>query len=233
MNKLKIVVLIFISLMLFACSDPIESLIPPSSVHGAITQFNVSGDLKENGKKIDAYVTVPHDIKRDQVRPTLLAAIKGLKKENKKIDWIAVDLLAGGDSSFFAGRGELKSNQIKIEYWVPTEAQIHERIEYNQNQRGEDSAILPIPELMSKEAFAMALKANDLYHKYYNKLSDRDNQLISENEDLFDELNNTRTERARKLTAKKLGLSSQDVLDYRSRLNNYYTIGWGKETISL
>lgn len=86
-KKLLLIPLLILILLGAGCSssDPIDRLIPDEALTGAIPNAEPVRIEEQHGKSvnggflINAQVIVPFDIKKEQVKPTLLTAIKTLK----------------------------------------------------------------------------------------------------------------------------------------------------------
>lgn len=220
----------FVSILLLAISlfpvmgcsepkDPIDNLISETLTRGALENINIQGNLKDENQLLDARIKVPYNIKRAQVKPTLLAAIKGLKKQHPRLSEIIILLQSGGEAPFdlgmvTPGRAVYENGKIKIEYWIPTPQQIQERIAWNKDKSPDTK--LPVPRLPTQKEFKAAIKAEHLFHKTYNGLPDG--------------LNNPSSE-AMARVAQEMNTTPNMVKEYRNILFNYYKIGWGEEII--
>lgn len=212
MKVSKLFFFIICTIMISGCSDPIETLIPPSLVHGSLQGFNIQMEMSKDGNRLDGEAIVPHDIKRDQIKPTLLAALKGMKQEHPKYDWIILYLYAGGNSKtggVSPGRAEYKGGKITINYEIPSAEQIEIQKKVVEETPGSNPR--SIPELLSKEEFTKAAKIEFLYHSNHSRLNDRAKALAA--------------------VSKKMNISTDKVTEYREKLGYYYGMAWGQEVI--
>jgi hypothetical protein len=125
-----------ILLSLIACSaqDPLEKLIPASAMTGGIEKIEIkttiqSGKTVKGGFFIEGFMVVPANIRRQQVRPTLLKSLKSMKQQHPLCEWFKIYLEPTEDfreSPAYAGIGEYKEGKIDLLFGIPTDAQILE-----------------------------------------------------------------------------------------------------------
>jgi hypothetical protein len=248
---------IFILLMFFfGCSnDPIDKLIPEASLKGSILNISIfdmetqRGKLVQGGLLINASAKVPYDIKQEEVKPTLLASIRELKKQNKDCEWIIVFLCPDGRKGVYAGRGEYREGKISIDYGVPSAKQLAEAealkikladpsLKGKKDEFGieEYDPNYDPPKLMSKKDFDQASDANDLYYKYYHILGQEDLKKARNgtkwNQDVYNNLQNTIDDRIYRMISEEMSLPEDQIRKLRSKLAKYFAIyAWGEETI--
>lgn len=200
-----------------------QNRITDSMTAGCIDSINIKGVLKKNGAMIDASVLVPHDIKRAEVRPTLLKAINEINKKHPDIEWIQVWLLAGM-KNIYAGNADYKYGQIYLRYGIPSQKQIADRRQWNEYKKEGDSDIL-IPVLLDKKQFRHAANVVDRYYKHNNRLMAED---LSTGEP-----GDTIVERSMQAVADELNITPEEVLTCRKQILVYYDLSWDHETIKL
>lgn len=215
-----------------ACGSDIEKKIPPSMTKGAVENLSLSteeqtGKNVKGGKIIKAYGVVPFDIKREQIRPTLLAAIRVLKQNNPGCEWIWVGIVP--DKSLIgtgrlAGRAEYKEGGLDIYYGIPSDKQMDE---WNaligkpvKDFSGDTTYINDSPRLSrpDRETFDPAIKAL----KSYDRLT-----IESRHADRIDYA------ALYKAASKDTGIPVKKAKTLINFMNSYYSGAWGKETISL
>lgn len=244
MNRLIKFILVAVFFLVFtACSDsPIDRLIPLSATKGGLANFTVSGVEVQEGKSrnggmlVMGQVMVPHDIKREQIKPTLLAAIKGLKDKYRKCEWIIVYAVPSYElkgSSANAGMAEYAEEKIKIDYGVPSATQLAAEAGAAKELGGPDSDPL---RLMSKEEFDLAVSVNEAWQDIHLKLLDDAQKKAMQNRARYSEIYRHETKdisdaKLLKLTAKKLNLPEAKAQKLRKQLLMYYGPFWGNETI--
>lgn len=228
----------FILLVLcFGCAeDPIDKLIPETSLNGSIQKITIfdletqRGKIVRGGLLIIASVKVPYDLRREQVRPTLLACIKELKKRNRDCEWFNVFLCADGRDGIYAGRGEYREGKIYISYGIPSKKQLVEA----EALREELADYVP-PRLLSKEEFNLAADLDELYYRYDNTLAEKDLKEARDgkrwNQDVYDKLSDSRDDRIYEMIAKEVSLPDDTIRKLRRSLGTYYIFAWGSETI--
>lgn len=256
----KLFIFICIILLFSGCfmEDPIETLIPPELLKGAISYIDVF-DIEiqtrksiNGGTLINAWAAVPYNIKREQVKPTLLSVIRELKKQNPECEWFVVWLCADGerarDAGVHAGRGEYTKDQVNIGYWIPSQKQLKERLELKKqladpalkNQQTDDLFALEydpdyVPaKLLDKKDFDLAVKITILYYNLNKIITDQDIQASRKNKtwdsDLYRQLMVTQDGRALKMVADKLKIPEDEIRKRKSSLLRYYCM-WDGETI--
>ena len=85
---------------LTACTSEIDRLIPASQLSGAVQNINVTikgqpdkcTAASDDSVYIKAIGIVPFEIKREQVRPTLLAVFKGVKTKYSNCEKFFIEL---------------------------------------------------------------------------------------------------------------------------------------------
>lgn len=231
--------IISLLLIISGCSDrdQFDNLFPESSLAGSYVPakiFNVETQRKNNvkgGFSINALAEVPYDIKREQVKPALLACIRALKKKNQDCEWITVFLCAEGKKGIYAGKGEYKEGKTDISYGVPSKellAAEKTAIEYYH-------LIHEPPRLLTRTEFDQASHIFDLYHKYTAVLTEEDMKKagngIAFDQDIYDSLMNSRSDRVFKKVTGEVNLSEAKVRKLRNGLMRYYILTWGNETV--
>lgn len=218
----------FVLISIIACGSDIERKIPPSMTNGAVENLNLSiekqtGKSRYGGTLIKAYGVVPFNIKREQIRPTLLAAIRVLKQNNPGCEWfwvgIVPETMALAKTGRLVGRAEYTEGELDIYYGIPSDKQMDE---WNaqigkpvKDLLGGDTYINDSPRLYSpdKEIFNSGIKAL----RSYDRLS-----IANSGAGLYGAV------------SKETGIGVKKIKPLISLMNNYYTPGnWGKETISL
>lgn len=233
----KIYPFIILLVLCFSCAeDPLDGLIPETSLNGSIQKITIfdlktqRGKVVRGGLLITASVEVPYDIRREQVRPTLLACIKELKKRNRDCEWFNVFLCADGRVGIYAGRGEYREGTIYISYGIPSNKQLAEA----EALREELDDYVP-PKLLSKEEFNLAADLNELYYKYDNILAEKDLKEARDgggcNHDVYDKLSDSRDDRVYEMIAKEVSIPEDTIRKLTRSLGTYYIFAWGSETI--
>lgn len=243
MDRLIKFILVAVCFSVFtACSDsPIDRLIPLSATKGGLANFTVSGVEVQEGKSrnggmlVMGRVMVPHDIKREQVKPTLLAAIKGLKDKYRKCEWIIVYAVPSYElkgSSTNAGMAEYAEGKIKIDYGVPSATQLAAEVGAAKELGRPDNDPL---RLMSKEEFDLAVSVNEAWQDIHLKLLDEANKKAMQSRANFSNVYTQATEgieaKILKLTSQKMNLPAAKIKSLRRQLIMYYGPFWGNETI--
>lgn len=227
-----------------ACSEnPIDRLIPLSATKGGLANFTVAGVEVQEGKSrnggtlVSAFVAVPHDIKREQVKPTLLAAIKGLKDKYRKCEWIVVYAIpspALKGTGINAGMAEYAEGKIRIDYGVPSATQLAEPIgEEFKKTLGADYE--PV-RLMSQEEFDLAVSVDSTWQELHLRLLDEAQKKATQNRARYSEVYRHETKdisdaKLLKLTSQKLNIPEAQAKKLRKQLLMYYGPFWGNETI--
>jgi hypothetical protein len=234
MKTLAFVAIIF-SVALGACtSDPIEKLIPQSLTKGGLSTFTIDDIEVQNGKSrnggtyVQGTVSVPFDIKKEMIKPTLLAAIKELKGRYKNTEWIAVYAMVSKSYSS-VGRAEYAQNKIEIHYDILSDEMLKER---NQAAKKDGLEVIRMP---TKEEFDQAVLIDKTRQQIYSKILDDELEAFldpkkrkskkprltqSEN---FDDI-------IIEMTAKELGISKDKAIKTRNLLV-YYQASFATETI--
>ncbi len=215
--------LIIILILLFAsaCSHPIEKLTPDSAIEGSIKPLNIVAIEKEAKKnrtrniRIKAFVSVPHDIQREQIRPTILLALKKLQQKFPGKDLFSVYLCPAGGKSrncgyLYVARGEYSDKKIRIFYLIPSQEQIQAYVEANQKMVSKEDRIV-VPTVMSKKAFYQAIEITALYYDYYKATLE--------------------SSAAINATARELNLPEDLVANFKEHLLTYYGIERDSEVI--
>jgi hypothetical protein len=219
----------------------IDNLIPSSAVKGGLINFTVAGVEVQEGKSrnggmlVMGRVMVPHDIKREQVKPTLLAAIKGLKDKHRKCEWIIVYAVPSYElkgSSTNAGMAEYADGKIKIDYGVPSATQLAAEVGAAKELDRPDNDPL---RLMSKEEFDLAVSVNEAWQDIHLKLLDEANKKAMQSRANFLKVHAQETgdieTKILKLTSQKMNLPAAKIKSLRKQLIMYYGPFWGNETI--
>jgi hypothetical protein len=137
MNRYIYIPLLCLCALLVSCGDNIERLIPKSQLVGSVANIPINFNKKEVSmcdRQPDYTIlgksTVPFDIKREQIKPSLLAALKDSLKNIKKCQHIWIDLYP--DRSFapyqlnMVGRVEYYQGKITLYYGIPSDEQMRE-----------------------------------------------------------------------------------------------------------
>lgn len=234
MNRFLTVVVTVLYILLSSCSaDPIEKLIPQSSTVGALPGITVTDITIQKGKAINGGVYVqgiiptPYDIKKEQLKPTLIAAIKKLKYENKTCEWIGVYAqIAGGIN---AGRADYIKGNIQIYYDIPTEQELNDF-----NVEAIKMGMEPI-RLPTKEEFDLAIAIDKVWQRIKMKILDieREEALLRQknNKPAVWTLTSEKLEgKILQMTAKEMNLPKEKVLQTKDLLR-YYILSSGVENI--
>lgn len=253
MDMKKLLLLLVLMTLGAGCSssDPIDRLIPDEALTGAIPNAEPVRIEEQRGKSvnggflINAQVIVPFDIKREQVKPTLLAAIKTLKNKYSSCEWIVVFLSLRENLdkyTLYAGRAEYTKDGIDVAYWIPSNKQLSEQKDPRKDDNRNDPFLAgldfsdwePIRPL-TREEFLFATQAAGTYLAFQKTIQDNVMAEAMKNRD-----NYTKTyrkglenfeERVLILTAKKLGTQKAEVKQAQKRLVLYYSPSWGTEKI--
>lgn len=105
-----------------------QDLFPEAKLAGYVqgTNIKVVEDGK-GGRPVLAIAITPYGIKPEQVAPTGYGALKALRRNFPKTDWLSVFLAedsAMADASNWVGVAELRAGQITVTGGIPTQAQI-------------------------------------------------------------------------------------------------------------
>ncbi len=206
-------------------TSPIYRLIPDASLVGAcptVKIFNIQtqhGKTVNGGMLISASVHVPYSIRRDQVKPTILACIRELKRRNKKCEWIHIFLCVEG-RKIYAGRGEYKSGEIRVSYGIPSQKQLASLEDVKPLNRGD---------------FDKAADISDLFYAYDGILAGQDLKKARKgkvwNQDIYNSLMDTRDARIYSMISDQLQISAFEVRRLKRCVMNYYMLTWGDEII--
>lgn len=171
-NLIGFIFFLFSALCLFSisgCLDsdhPLDGLISSANIEGAITPIKVlnlerqTGKSVEGGQYVQTEISVPFDIKQDQVKPTILSALKEMKKEFPSCHWFVIYLNPSQFKSDRLGslisvaKGEYTDGQINIDYQLPTSKE----------------ALIPL----SEKEFKAAVVISATYYPYYKVSRDPD-----------------------------------------------------------
>lgn len=223
--------------------NSLDKLIPPSAVKGGITNFIVSGIKVSEGKSrnggtlVTGSVVVPYNIKRDQVKPTLLAAIKGLKDKYRKCEWIIVYAIPSQElegSGINAGMAEYAEGKIRIDYGIPSSDQIAESV--GRGLKKLSGADYEPVRLMSREDFDSAVAIDAVWQKIHLKLLDDANQKARQNMTRYADIYRRETAeisdtKLAALTSQKMSIPASQIKKLRRQLLMYYGPFWGNETL--
>lgn len=238
--------IVVVCLFLFAaCTDStVDRLIPPSATNGGLANFTVSDIKVQKGKSINGgmlvsgSVLVPYDIKREQVKPTLLAAIKGLKDKYRDCEWIIVyavphQKLTG--TGINAGMAEYAERKISIAYGVPSAAQLAAPPIDDENKKFLDGDYEPV-KLMSKADFELAVAVDAAWQAAHRKLLYDADQKAMQNKAGYGEIYARETAKISDaklatLTSQEMGIPAAGVKKLRKQLLIYYGPFWGHETM--
>lgn len=234
MNRMILVAVCCLSVFTACSENPIDRLIPLSATKGGLANVTVSDiDVQEKsingGTLVSGFVAVPHDIKREQVKPTLLAAIKDLKDKYRKCEWIVVFAIPSPElkgTGIWAGKAEYVEGKIQVDYGIPSAAQIAEPIEKEFKKLHSDYE--PV-RLMSKEDFDLAVAVNTTWQKIHVGLLDEANKYSGEV--YMRKVEKISDARLLKLTSQKMNLPEAKVKSLMHQLGWYYSPLWGNETI--
>ncbi len=235
--KARLLLLLLIMTFLISCESRIDKAIPDSMLVGAVPNMNVGleEDNYRGGKAIIATGIVPYDIKREQVKPSLLAILKVVVEKYPKATGIFVRLAPDeqlGRLAYFAGKADYEGNVITVHYGVPADEQIKnwnseigKPITFEGKTLGTNDS--PPLSRFNKETFDTGKKIILLYYK-------TEKQLIAKYSN--QPLKMPTTEQISKIVAKEMGISLKEVTRHHRLLSNYFSAGtgiWGKETINL
>lgn len=235
------IVFTLMSLLLIPCGcsdkDQVDSLIPKTDLMGSCDSVRIfdmetqQAKTIKGGFLIHALAEVPYDIKREQVKPTVLKCIQDLKHKNQGCEWITVFLCANGRKGIHAGKGEYKEGKIIISYGVPSREQLAaEKVAIEDYHLVHEP-----PRLLSGTEFNQAAEICDLYVKYTAILEEEDIKNASEgkiiDQDIYESLMDSRADRVFKKVAGEVNLPEVKVRKLRNNLMRYYILNWGDETI--
>jgi hypothetical protein len=218
---------VFCCLMLSACSSSIDTLIPESSLDGALPNLNIqfseqTGKSVEGHRLLAAAVTVPFDIRRDQVKPTLLSIIKQIKHAEPSCEWI-VAYLVPGDSTLpllQAGIATYKEGKIEIRYGVPSDKNLADYNALKSNVGADNN-----PPLVRPDKAAFEIGGNVLR----SCLSNEERLILAGN---MQEADSDYALSILPYVSKETGVSLRETKRLYHQLMVYYMPNWGKETIS-
>ncbi len=253
------------TLFIFGCSNPLDKLIKPEMLQGAVPNFTITGVDIQTGKSVNGgtlirgKAIVPYDIKREQVKPTLLSAIKKLQEQHPACQWIVVWLIPEKEAigaGLEAGHGEYAVDHINIMYGIPSKKTLDREIELKKNLLNPAFIKASIKEdeffeemygpnykdyvpirLPTREEFDRCVKIKKLYYAASEEITKRDEKAARKNRqfdgDLYRELMLTQEERVFKSISKQLRMPVSKVKKAKSIGSRYYFLGWDKEKIKI
>ena len=138
---MKKLIIFFLALLLFCgCESRLDRAIPQSSLVGAVSiETKIEGNWGDHHKRdgdpkdwTDVWVIgfVPCNIKREQIKPTLLAIFKTVKNEYSKCTFMKIKI--SPDEEMIRQWGpsigtlEYNNGKIDIVYGIPSDKQIEE-----------------------------------------------------------------------------------------------------------
>ena len=234
MRRLWFVICIIFWLAVSSCTaNPLDALVPDSSIKGSLKNFTVT-DIQVQTRKainggvyVQGTVIVPFDFKKEQVKPTLLAAIKGLKEKYKDCEWIGV--FAQVAKGHYAGRAEYAQKKIEINYNILSDDELKER---NRNAKKNGLDIIRMP---TKEEFDQAVLIDETRQRLYTRIQDeeikasRDPQKRKAKKPRLTQAENF-DDIIMGMTAKELGIPKDKAAKTRNILG-YYQASYASETI--
>jgi len=217
----------------------IERLIPDEEIKGGvevviIEMEELSKKSAHGGRLIILKGTVPFDIKRKQVRPTLLATIKKIKHDDPGCEWIVVSLGPNKkltEKTHFVGRAEYTEEGIDIQYGIPSDKQMEENNALiGKKQKGVfgDEYINDSPRLFrpNKKEFEERLRVISVFYRIEaekRKIADAEGRYG----DYFPEA------QLYELISEELNMPINQVKEYVGYVYRYYSPVWDKEKIEL
>lgn len=101
---------------------------PPEKLQGYETRTEIKVlESGKGGRPVLAVATMPYGIKPEQVSPTGYGALKALRRQYPKSDWISVFMAedsAMAAASNWVGVAELRQGKVTVTGGIPTQAQI-------------------------------------------------------------------------------------------------------------
>ncbi|MBI3582813.1 MAG: hypothetical protein HY096_02540 [Nitrospinae bacterium] len=209
----------------------INQIITDDDFKGAIKTTTIS--IERHGGRLDVFAIVPYDIKRNQIRPTILYILMKLKQtyENGRIELYLIpdDKVLGESftySSIFTGTAEYREGvNIMITYCIPSNKQMKEYNSkigkpifdlFDNKPTGEINNNIPLHP-PDKKTFKIGKRVVLLW----KKLIEKNNVMILSDEHA-------------KLISKEIEISIDEVDRYHTFMYRYYDVfGWDKETIDL
>jgi len=184
-----------------------------------------TGKAVRGGKLIRVKGIVSFDIKREQVKPSLLAVITKVRKNNPKCEWIFVVLSPGaelGKYAHHAGIADYKEGNLTIRYGIPSDKNIKE---WN-SLIGKKSKTLLGDGYYTSDGPRLYRPDKETYEKgrkitlLFDKLSMKDT--VKNDDEMF------------ALVAKQSGWSKKEVERYTKFIFSYYApMSWGEEEQTL
>lgn len=233
-NHIKVLLLQLLFVLVVSCGPNIEDKITDAQLIGAISNVNVSikEDKYKGGTAIIAVGVIPFDIKREQIKPTILAALKVLIRKYPDATGIFIRLAPDKDLAkyaYFAGTADYENNEITVDYKIPTDKQINDwnsEIGKPIELEGKSLGTNDSPRLLrfDKKLFDIATKVTLSYHKAQKQLA---NKYIDQ------PLKTASTQEIYHLVSGETGVSDKDAQYYRNLMDAYYGSTREKETISL
>ncbi len=140
------------------------------------------GKAVKGGLYVQGSVKIPFDIPRDKIKPTILAALKKLKRKHPKSEWFVVYLFPEGEKAekvgISAGRGEYIDGKITIINGLLSGKEWMESAK--RYAAGEMAFQTPLS--LEESYFKASIGVSEVFDSYYKETSDSDRsyQLASE-----------------------------------------------------
>lgn len=217
MTVIKILVASAIIFSILSCSSKesqIDKMFPADQVKGAITKLDATvneqtGKGVKGGRLVEALVTVPFDIKREQIRPSMIGVLKVLMNKYPDCEWFTISMSFGKDVPLLtAGQAEYKEGKIQIQYGVPSDKELEE---WNLIVKNYPRSILV------KQDSATYKQGAEIIKRYYALNNDKSEKKIRSLHDIF------------AIISKEKGIPIEEVDRLYTQVGNYFTLNWGKE----
>ncbi|MBI4839225.1 MAG: hypothetical protein HY806_08845, partial [Nitrospirae bacterium] len=178
------VALIFIFIVtMVACEPRIDEMISDSQLIGGVPDIsiNIKEDNYKGGTAIIASGGIPFDVKREQLRPSMLSVLKVVLKKYPQSTGIFVRLTPNEELAkygYFAGMLDYEEGSAIIHYKIPSDKQIKEwnseigkPIYFEGDSLGiNDSPLLS--RIDNKDKFETIKRVAILYHKFHKRFAD-------------------------------------------------------------
>ncbi|MGA2525940.1 MAG: hypothetical protein ABSF79_04910 [Smithellaceae bacterium] len=251
---MKKLIIFFLALLLFCgCESRLDKAIPQSSLVGAVSNIDVNlegrGELKDqkgctnkagwcwepkDWTLLMADAFVPFDIKKEQIKPTLLAIFKRLKNEYPKCTIINIWLEPDKELAeilYPIGSLEYHDNKMVINYGIPSDKEMEE----HNSQIGKFEIIkniLPMPgekeEKIEKNEEPRLFRPDQKTYEFYKRI------LITAEDIKFSERKDTRKRKLFNSTkeyyadlsnkvSKKIDVPIKDIENALRFMNSYYS----------
>ena len=214
MSRIAITTIVLFLFVISACSqDPLRKLISDADTVGAAQILDIKKEVQSDknvngGTLILASVSVPFEMTREQIRPTLLKGIQRVYEASRQCEWIVVWLDPEGSSGsdLSLGRAEFTGDKIVLSILVPSKKTIA--------KVASDPSLEPLLPL-NKETYRTAAEICRRYYKL--------------NVAMMDKPYEERQKLIFKRIGAELGVGAAKVVEIKQRAQRYYGTAWEPE----